>query len=146
MDTPPSSDQPVARPAADVTSGADQPGASFELPDLGAWEVAIECFRCGRPFAVPYRYLTSGTVLRCPSCKGSYVVRAELDGRLRRVLPGIYRRLREECDSLRERGRPDDELIECWRKGVEETAPELNKIVENVRPAGAPRKRAGMFG
>jgi hypothetical protein len=145
MDTPPS-DQPVACPAPDVASGADQPGASCEPPALDAWEVAIECFRCGRSFALPYKYLRSGNVLRCPSCKGSYVVRAELDGRLRRVLPEIHRRLREEYESLRERGRPDDELSERWRKGVEETTPLLKKIVGEVRPAGAPRKRAGMFG
>jgi DNA-directed RNA polymerase subunit RPC12/RpoP len=145
MDALPS-DHPVACTAADAASGADQPGASFEPPDLDAWEVAIECFRCGRSFAVPYRYLRSGNVLRCPSCKGSYVVRAELDGRLRRVLPEIHQRLREECDSLRDRGRPDGELLERWRKGAEETTPLLKRIVGEVRPAGAPRKRAGMFG
>jgi hypothetical protein len=140
------SDDPVACPAGDVTSDAGQPGSSYAPPDLAAWEMAIECFRCGRTFTVPYKYVSSGTVLRCPSCRGSYVVRAELDGRLRRVLPEIHRRLREECDSLRARGRPDAELIECWRKGVEAATPLLKKIVAEVRPAGAPRKRAGVFG
>jgi len=141
----PSSDEPAACSACEESARARGNDQSFEPPDLDAWEVPIDCFRCGGSLTVPYKHVRSGAVLRCPACRGSYVVRTELYDRLSRTLPAIHRRLREECEALRQRGRAPSELLECWNRGLRQAAPALRELARGVLPAGAPRPRAGPF-
>lgn len=135
MEASPVENMAAGRPAKDADSRAVTP------PGLEAWPIEIECFRCGRSFGVAYKFLRAGTVLRCPTCRGSYLVRAELESRVSRVLAEIHRRVLEKCEPLQDR--PAEELSERWQEAVKGSAPLLRKIVAGVRPPGAPHNKAG---
>ncbi len=56
---PPPASAPVAQAAPSVASIED-----FEVP--------VPCRTCGATYGVAYRFLTPGTVLRCPTCQESF--------------------------------------------------------------------------
>jgi hypothetical protein len=140
--------KPVAAetPAAETAAQAPAPPASG-IPGPEEWDIPIECFRCGRDYAVAFKHFRSGVVLYCPSCHGSYVVTTSLYGSVSRAVRQFHTCWREQI--LRAQAeRPKDV------KQVEETQlAQLGKFMASLKEAnrairapGAPRKRAWMFG
>jgi len=135
---------PPAPVAAAVPAAAE---VSFDIPPLHDWEVPIECFRCEGAYAVPYRHLRSGVVLYCPFCNGSYVVTTTLYEHVSRALNEFASRWDAAFEKFREqRQRELEEFEERQRAALAAFNDSLRGISKTVKPPGAPRKRAWIFG
>jgi hypothetical protein len=117
------------------------------LPSIDEWEIPIECHACHGSYAVPFRHLRSGVVLRCPFCTATHIVTTPMHGNLSRALEAFHRRWTQEFADFQERRmRELDEFEERKRRDLEAFNESLQKIAQDVRPPGAPRKRAWIFG
>lgn len=126
---------------------AEDGGALVKLPDDAAWEVPLDCFRCGARFTVPFPHVRSGVVLRCPSCTGSYVVTTELYGRLHRALENFQSEWAQDLARFREKRTRDlEEFVQHQRGAIEAFGTTLGGVSRGVKPPGAPRRRAWIFG
>lgn len=142
---PASGAAPAAVAAAPTVSAA--PAPTIGLPSIEGWEVPIDCRSCRGTYAVAYRHLRSGVVLRCPFCTASYIVTSEMHGGVSRALEGFYRRWIAEFDSFEDKRRRELADFEDRRqRELEGLNESLKEISASVRPPGAPRKRAWIFG
>jgi ferredoxin/uncharacterized Zn finger protein (UPF0148 family) len=143
------SGESVARtPAPSPSASAPAPPeARLDMPALGDWEVPIHCHGCGGAYAVAFRHLRSGIVLRCPFCGGPHVVTTTMHGNVSRALREFHERWSREFESLRERRQRElNQFEERQRRELESFHEDLKRISREVRAPGAPRKRAGIFG
>ena len=107
----------------------------------------IDCHACHGTYAVAFRHLRTGNVLRCPFCTATYIVTTTMHGNVSRALETFHRRWTEEFEALRERRRRElDEFEERKRAELEAFNEQLKAISQAVKPPGAPRKRAWIFG
>jgi ferredoxin len=150
--TPAQASAPAAAPvpAAPVAAAAPlaaAPRVGLALPSIEEWEIPIDCRSCKGTYAVVYRHIRNGVVLRCPFCTASYIVTTEMHGGISRALEGFYRRWIEEFESFEEKRRRElTEFEERHRVELEAFNESLKSISASVRPPGAPRKRAWIFG
>lgn len=144
--------EPDSLPAEVAAAGATvalaaEVEALVKLPDFATCEVSLDCFRCGSSFAVPFAQVRSGVVLRCPSCTGSYVVTTELYGRLHRAVKDFQDRWEQDLARFRaRRTRELEEFAQQQRVALEAFGATLGNVSRGVKPPGAPRKRAWIFG
>lgn len=133
--------------AAAAPSAERDIGSGVSVPPPDDWDVPIDCHACHGTYAVRFRHLRTGNVLRCPFCTATYIVTSTMHGNVSRALDAFYRRWMEDFDVLRERRRRELEAFE-ERKRAELAAftEQLTAISQAVTPPGAPRKRAWIFG
>jgi ferredoxin len=122
-------------------------GIGLSLQSIDEWDVPIDCHACHGTYAVSFRHLRTGNVLRCPFCTATYIVTSTMHGNVSRALEAFHRRWTEDFDALRERRRRELAAFE-ERKRAELAAfnDQLKAISQAVKPPGAPRKRAWIFG
>ena len=126
---------------------ATEPRIGISLPSIDDWELPIECHACHGTYAVSFRHLRTGNVLRCPFCTATYIVTTTMHGNVSRALESFHRRWTEEFEQLRERRRRElEEFEERKRAELEAFNEQLKAISQSVKPPGAPRKRAWIFG
>jgi ferredoxin len=146
----PADGAPAAAPPA-VAAAAPPPAAEAQLgpalPALEEWDIPITCHACQGSYAVAFRHLRNGVVLRCPFCTATHIVTTEMHGNVSRALEKFYGGWSEDFAEFQDRRRRDlDEFEERKRRELEEFTAALNRIAARVRPPGAPRKRAWIFG
>jgi len=133
-------------PAAAPSVAADA-AVGVSLPSIDEWEVPIDCHACHGTYAVAFRHLRTGNVLRCPFCTARYIVTTTMHGNVSRALESFHRRWTEDFDAVRERRRRElAEFEERKRADLEAFNEQLKAISQSVQPPGAPRKRAWIFG
>ena len=146
----------TAAPVAAASAAAPVPAASpvvaapvggVSLPSIDEWEVPIDCHACHGSYAVSFRHLRTGNVLRCPFCTATYIVTTTMHGNVSRALASFHQRWTEEFAALYERRQRElDEFEERKRTELEAFNEHLKAISQSVKPPGAPRKRAWIFG
>jgi ferredoxin len=133
--------------AAPAAAHGAEDGVTVPLPSLDEWDVPIECHACHGTYAVNVPHLRTGNVLRCPFCNATYIVTTSMHANVRRALETFYRRWTEEFDAFRERRRRELAAFEERKRAeLAELTEELAAISRSVKPPGAPRKRAWIFG
>ena len=138
---------PQAAPAATAAPVAAAPRAGLNLPSIEGWEIPIDCRSCHGTYAVAYKHIRNGVVLRCPFCTGTYIVTTEMHGGISRALESFYRRWVNEFETFEDKRRSELNEFEDRRSAELEALNEsLKGISASVRPPGAPRKRAWIFG
>lgn len=141
---------PAAAPAATarpVATAAVDPTDGMSLQSTDEWEVPIDCHVCHGTYAVVFRHLRTGNVLRCPFCTATYIVTTTMHGNVSRALESFHRRWNEAFEALRARRRRElSEFEDRKRAELEEFNEQLKAISQSVKPPGAPRKRAWIFG
>lgn len=145
----PKPDAPAAAPAAATPppTVAAAAGPSLNLPAVETWEVPLDCHSCGGTFAVLFRHLRSGNVLRCPFCKGAYIVTTSLHNRISRLLRDFHARWARDFEELRiRRQREMEEFEERQKNELEQINEQLREVSKSVKAPGAPKKRAWIFG
>jgi ferredoxin len=117
------------------------------LPDMDEWEIPVDCFHCHRSYTVRFKHFRSGVVLRCPSCKGSYVVTTTMHGQVRRQLQEFHQQCRRELEAVRQ-APPQEraELESRQRQAVERFGVALKALRAEQKAPGVPHQRAGIFG
>jgi ferredoxin len=147
---------PATEAAASTGARAETPAAAAAqapvapasaVPGPEEWDIPIECFHCGRDYAVAFKHFRSGVVLYCPSCHGSYVVTTSLYGSVSRAVRQFHTRWREQVlHAQAERPTEMEPIDETQRAQLGEFLAALKAASRDIRVPGAPRKRAGMFG
>ncbi len=144
--------QAVAAATATSAATADPAATSVAaigvaLPPIDEWEVPIECFRCQGAFAVAYRHFRSGVVFYCPYCQGSTVINTSMHNAIAKELRDFYGKWTAEFDAFQDkRHRELVEFEERQKQRLERVNESLRQRSVEFRPAGKPRKRAGIFG
>ena len=81
----------AAAPAAAEPPAAREPDVVLpELPDMEAWKIPLRCYKCDQIYELPMGHFRIGTVLWCPHCHKSTVVKDDLNFRLRAALKEFY--------------------------------------------------------
>jgi len=144
---------PAPAPAAAAPAAVAAPpavadtGIGIHLPSIDEWEVPIDCHACHGTYAVSFRHLRTGNVLRCPFCTATYIVTTTMHGNVSRALEAFHRRWRDDFEALSERRRRElNAFEEAKRADLEAFNEQLKNISRSVKPPGAPRKRAWIFG
>src|SRR5215470_3376570 len=143
---------PAAAPAAaeSTAPAAALPAdaaLAISLPSIEEWEVPIDCHACHGTYAVSFRHLRTGNVLRCPFCTAPYIVTTTMHGNVSRALEAFHRRWRDDFEALSERRRRELAAFEeSKRAELEAFNEQIKDISRSVKPPGAPRKRAWIFG
>ena len=148
-ETPPSAEAPGELPATPSRPMAVPPAQSvgLELPSVDTWEVPIDCYSCHGTYAVAFKHLRSGVVLRCPFCTATYIVTTTMHNSVSRALQEFHRRWSADFESFRERRQQElDAFEERQRRELETFSESLKGLSQAVKPPGAPRKRAWIFG
>jgi len=153
----PAAAAPTVQPAAAAPTAAAAPAAvpaptpavesAVSIPEIEEWEVPIECFRCQGTYAVAFKHFRSGVVFYCPFCQGSYVINSAMHGHISRSLREFHTQWRKDFDAFHERRQRElDEFEERQRARLEAFNESLKSASQEFKPAGAPRKRAWIFG
>jgi ferredoxin len=147
-DSAPTPAAAAAAPAAPVAAAA--PAAALPttaIPEVGEWEVPIQCHRCQGAYSVPFRHFRSGVVFYCPFCSNSYVVQTAMHNHVARQLREFHAKWQAEFDAFQEkRQRQLDDFEESQRAELEAFNESLKRASYEFKPPGAPRKRAWIFG
>jgi ferredoxin len=146
--------EPAIAAAPAPASGAPAPPAiapertaGLGIPPIDEWEVPIDCHSCQGVYGVAFKHLRSGAVLRCPFCTSTYIVTTGMHGGVSRALTEFHRCWTEEFESFQEHRRRElREFEDQQRRALEEFNERLKQVSQSVRPPGAPRKRAWIFG
>lgn len=138
----------AAAPAQAAPAAAAAPaGPSLNLPALETWEVPLDCHACGGSFAVQFAHLRSGNVLRCPFCKGQYIVTTSLHNQISAVLRDFHARWTRDFEELRARRQRELDEFEARQKSeLEEINRRVRALSKSVLAPGAPKKPAWIFG
>ena len=143
--TPSAAAPPAAVAPAAVATG--DTGLAINLPSIDEWEVPIECHVCHGAYGISFRHLRTGNVLRCPFCTATYIVTTTMRGNVGRALEEFHRRWTADFEAFAEqRRRALAEFEERKRTELEAFHGRLKSISESVKPPGAPRRRAWIFG
>jgi ferredoxin len=143
----PATAAPAVAAAPAAPAAAFEPSIGMSLPSIDEWEVPIDCHACHGTYAVSFRHLRTGNVLRCPFCTATYIVTTTMHGNVSRALETFHRKWSEDFEVLRERRRRDLAAFEdAKRAELEAFNEEIKSISRSVKPPGAPRKRAWIFG
>ncbi len=138
---------PAPAAAAAPVRSAVAVGPSLNLPAVETWEVPIDCHSCGGSYAVLFQHLRSGNVLRCPYCKGPYIVTTSLHNQISKVLREFHARWMTAFEELRERRQREMDEFEARQKAeLEDINDQVRALSKSVLAPGAPKKRAWIFG
>jgi hypothetical protein len=112
---------------------------AVSLPSMDEWEVPIDCHACHGTYAVAFRHLRTGNVLRCPFCTATYIVTTTMHGNVSRASETFHRRWIEEFEALSARRRRElNEFEERKRdSGARAFNEQLKSISQSVKPPGA---------
>jgi hypothetical protein len=142
----PAAAAPAAPPAMAPAVSADTV-VGVDLPAIDGWEVPIDCHACHGTYAVAFRHLRTGNVLRCPFCTATYIVTTTMHGNVSRALETFYRRWMDEFEAFSAKRRRElAEFEERKQAELEAFNEQLKAISQAIKPPGAPRKRAWIFG
>jgi ferredoxin len=145
--TEPAAAATTAMPTPVAGAVASEATVGLGIPPADEWEVPIDCHSCQGVYGVAFKHLRSGAVLRCPFCTTTYIVTSGMQGGVSRALTEFHRRWIDEFESFQDRRRRElREFEDRQRRELEEFNERLKKISQSVRPPGAPRKRAWIFG
>jgi ferredoxin len=137
---------PAAKPAAPLAAPAPAETA-LAIPDIDEWEVPIECFSCHGTYAVAFKHFRSGVVFRCPFCTHSYVITTTLHNYLHHRLRDFYERWRREFETFQAKRQQElTAFEERQRRELEAFNASLADASREIKPPGAPRRRAWIFG
>jgi ferredoxin len=137
----------AAAPPMAATRAVAEPSVGINLPDLDEWEVPIDCHVCHGTYAVAFRHLRTGNVLRCPFCTATYIVTTSMHNNVAHALDEFYRKWTTDFETFRvRRQRELAEFEERKRAELETFTASLIETAKSVKPPGAPRKRAWIFG
>lgn len=129
-----------------AAAGVD-PAVGVSLPSVDEWEVPIDCHACHGTYAVAFRHLRTGNVLRCPFCTATYIVTTTMHGNVSRALAEFHSRWSSEFEALRARRQRElRDFEERQRAELEAFNESLKAISQSIKPPGAPKKRAWIFG
>jgi ferredoxin len=143
----PAAAAPAPAPAAVTPAPTAVEASSLSLPQIGEWEVPIECFRCHGIYAVAFKHFRSGVVFYCPFCNGSYVVTTSMHAHVSRALREFHEEWQTDFDSFHERRQRElQEFEERQKSRLESFNDSLRLASLSFKPPGAPRKRAWIFG
>jgi len=143
----PAAAAPAAAAAPPAGATAVEPTVGLALPAIDGWEVPIDCHVCHGTYAVTFRHLRAGNVLRCPFCSGTYIVTTSMNGQIGRALREFHARWTSEFEELRARRQRELQDFEDRQKDeLEDFNQKLKEISQSVHAPGAPRKRAWIFG
>ena len=121
--------------------------STLSIPEIDEWEVPVDCYQCHGTYAVAFKYFRSGVVLRCPFCNGSHVITTTMHNRLHHQLRDFHRGWRREFEAFQaKRQRELAAFEEKQRRALEEFNGSLRLSGQELKPPGAPRKRAWIFG
>ncbi|MFZ0888988.1 MAG: hypothetical protein WA005_11090, partial [Candidatus Binataceae bacterium] len=138
---------PAASAAAPAPARATA-GAGDEFNPL-AWEVPIRCKDCNQVYTAPFRHFQAGVVFYCPQCSGSFVPNSVLYRTVKETFEGFYaRRQRERAAFERRRARELEEFEAKHRAEMEAFKQRLQKLADEMKPAGKmvrPKGLAAMF-
>lgn len=122
-------------------------GPSLNLPAVETWEVPLDCHACGGSFAVQFGHLRSGNVLRCPFCKGPYIVTTSLHNQVSTVLRDFHARWAQAFEEMRARRQRElDEFESRKQAELEDVNRRVRALSKSVLAPGAPKKPAWIFG
>jgi hypothetical protein len=139
--------QPAGPPAPSPAVAAVSAETIPSGPDIGEWQIPIECFRCRRASAVPFKHFRTGVVLYCPFCLGSYVVNSSMHNGVNRIVRDFHKRLCEQLARSQAQSKEElEEFAQRQRAQMEAFSESLKEASRQFRPPGAPRRRARMFG
>lgn len=142
---PPAQAAPAPAPSPAVAALAAE--TSVSIPEIEEWEIPIECFRCHGTYAIAFKHFRSGVVLYCPFCQGSYVVNTSMHNGVARSLREFHARWREQFDRFQAQRKQElEDFEERQRAQLEAFNESLKNASREFKPAGAPRKRAWIFG
>ncbi len=139
---------PSAAPSAAATGTvAVQAGPALNLPAAETWDVPIDCHVCGGGYIVQFRHLRSGNVLRCPFCGVQYIVTTSLHNQISKVLTDFHARWTRDFEQMRVRRQREMDEFEARQKAeLEGVNDEIRSLSKSVKPPGAPKKKAWIFG
>jgi ferredoxin len=151
--------EPTAAPAsAPAPAAAPKPApalaapvASLEttvlVPEIEEWEVPIQCHHCQGAFAVEFRHFRAGVVFYCPFCNGSYVVTTTMHNHIHHRLHDFHNQWRKEFETFQAKRQHElGQFEEQQRRALETFNASLQSDGLELKPPGAPRKRAWIFG
>jgi len=142
---PAATPQPPPAPAAEAVAAT--PEIALSIPEIEEWEVPIECFHCRGTYSVAFRHFRSGVVFYCPFCQASYVVMTSMHAQVSQALREFHRQWREDFERFQSKRRKGlDEFEERQRLRLETFNESLRRTSVDLKPPGAPRKRAWIFG
>lgn len=138
----------VPAPAVAAAPAAAAPATvGRAIPPMDEWEVPIDCHSCHGVYGVGFKHLRSGAVLRCPFCTTTYIVTSGMQGGVDRAMREFHQRWTDEFESFQDRRQRElREFEDRQSSALEEFNESLKRISQSVRPPGAPRKRAWIFG
>src|SRR5262249_15331577 len=117
-------------------------GIGIHLPSIDEWEVPIDCHACHGTYAVSFRHLRTGNVLRCPFCTATYIVTTTMHGNVSRALEAFHRRWRDDFEALSERRRRAKRV-----RGSKTRRPRgLHRAAQEHQPLGQAAGRAAQAG
>ena len=138
---------PAAAAAKPSSAAAAQPETSLSIPEVEEWEIPIECFRCHGTYAIAFKHFRSGVVLYCPFCQGSYVVNSSMHNGVARSLRTFHARWRQQFERFQAQRKQElHDFEERQHVELEAFNESLRNASREFHPAGAPRKRAWIFG
>lgn len=146
--TPTASPSPApAAPTAAAPAPVAEPTIGFAPPDIDDWEVPIDCFRCHGVYAVGFKHFRAGVVFYCPFCSSSYVVTTTMHNHVHHQLRDFHARWWREFETFQAKRQQELAAFEeKQRREFEQFNTALQQTSLGLKPPGAPRKRAWIFG
>jgi len=161
---PASAESSRSGPAAIPAEAPSSPEASTSVPasvamdghsrsprdefDPIGWEVPVICKDCNRGFKLPYRHFQAGVVFHCPYCHGSFVPNMTMHRAVHEAFENFWKQLKHRRDESAGSDSDKAEFLENQRREIQEFQRVLEKLAQELRPAGKLVKRgwwASMF-
>lgn len=151
----PASQAPQPTAAADIEEPAS---VSLELPDIESWEIPVRCFKCGEAYTSRPKNFMIGSVLWCPYCHKSMVVKDNLNFQIRTALKNFYddwerglvefqMKREQELGEFRERRKKELSSFQArQQQQIEAVKNDLHKISESYDAPGRPAKKRSLLG
>jgi hypothetical protein len=145
-EAPSSPEGSTSVPASAATDGHSR-SPRDEFDPMG-WEVPVICKDCNKGFKLPYRHFQVGMVFHCPHCHGSFVPNMTMHRAVHEAFENFWKQLKLRRNESAGSGRDKAEFLEIQRREIQEFQRVLEKLAQELRPAGKLVKRgwwASMF-
>ncbi len=138
---------PQAAPVSAPVPASVADPIALSIPSVDEWQVPINCQRCDREFAAPFRHFRIGVVFYCTHCAGSLVVNSSMYKDVATALDTFQAQWTSDFAAFQEkRQRELDEFEEEKRKDLENFSADLKQVVAGAKPAGRTHRRLSLFG
>jgi ferredoxin len=137
---------PTPRPVVAAVPPPPAADDGLSMPDVGEWEVPIQCFRCNGEYTVPFANYRAGVVFRCPHCLGSLVPTLSMVRAVGDALEQFHAKWTEAFEAFRDKRQRELAAFEDkQRRELVAFEEQLRKVVVRERAPGTPVKRRGFF-